>query len=570
MNLNLKSKEQQSFDAIVVGTGISGGWAAKELCEKGLKTLVLERGRMVKHLIDYPTMHSHPWELPYGDRLTPKEIENDYPIQSKTAYAVKQSTKHFFVKDREHPYIQKKPFVWMRGYQVGGKSITWGRWTYRWSDVDFEANTKDGIGMDWPIRYKDIEPWYDYVESIIGVSGNRDGLYQIPDGKFLPPFEMNCIEEHVRQKIANHYSDRILTIGRTASISVAHKGRGPCMARNLCRRGCPFSAYFSSNAVTLPAAEATGNMSLRPHSIVHSILYDKKRKRASGVRIIDAQSRESLEFNAKVIFLCASTLGSTSILLHSVKETLPDGLGNSSEQLGHNIMDNHFRVGANGVHDNFTDKYYKGRRPVGVFIPRFQNLDQKTRRNDYFRGFVLYGNGSRQGYGRGGSDPFAFGGDFKDSLTVPGKWTFSFTAFGESLPNYKNQLTLDYDRLDPFGLPQPVLDVEFGENEKAMRQEMASSSAEILEVAGFKNVQTYDRNSEPGLSIHEMGAARMGKDPKTSVLNRWSQMHDIPNVFVTDGSGMCSNGWGNPSLTYMALTARACHFAVSEMKKGNI
>ena len=567
MNLNLTSKKQRTFDAIVVGTGISGGWAAKELCQKGLRTLVLERGRMVRHLVDYPTMNLHPWELPYGDRLTPEEIEEDYPVQSRTAYAVKQSTKHFFVKDREYPYIEKKPFTWMRGYQVGGKSITWGRWAYRWSDFDFEAPTRDGVGIDWPIRYRDIAPWYDYVESYIGVSGHHDRLPQIPDGQFLPPFEMNCVEADLKHKISERYSDRVLTIGRTANISVAHNGRAPCQARKLCRRGCPFGAYFSSNAVTLPAAEATGNMTLRPYSIVRHILYDKAHNRAVGVKVVDAESRETINFHAKVIFLCASTLGSTSILLNSVNESFPDGLGNTSGQLGHNLMDNHFRVGANGTHAGFTDRYYKGRRPVGVFIPRFQNLDKKTRRKDYLRGFVLYGNGSR---GRQGGDSLAFGGAFKDRATELGPWTFNFTAFGETLPRYKNQVTLDYDQPDPFGLPQLVLNVEFGENERAMREEMASSSAEILESTGFKNVRTYDHNSEPGLSIHEMGAARMGKDPKESVLNRWSQMHDIPNVFATDGSGMCSNGWGNPSLTYMALTARACDHAVREMKKGNL
>lgn len=570
MNVNGESKQQRTYDAIVIGTGISGGWAAKELCEKGLQTLVLERGRMVKHLVDYPTANLHPWEIKYGDRLTPKEIAEDYPVQSRTSYAVLQSTKHFFVNDREHPYTQKKPFMWTRGYQVGGKSLTWGRWAYRWGDVDFGANARDGVGTDWPIRYRDVKPWYDYVESYIGVSGEKDGLSQIPDGKFLPPWEMNCIEKHVRNKLAENYSDRVLTIGRTANISVGHGGRGPCMARNMCPRGCPFGGYFSSNSVTLPAADATGNMTLRPHSIVHTILYDKDKKKASGVRVIDAQTKESFDFFGRVVFLCASALGSTSILLHSVKESFPDGLGNSSGELGHNVMDNHFLAGAYGVHEGYQDQYYKGRRPVGVIVPRFQNLGTNTRRQDYLRGFAVYGGGGRQGYGRDEPDAFAFGGDYKDRLTTPGQWTFRFNAFGECLPNYDNQVYLDYEKTDQWGLPTLVMNVAFGENEKAMRKEMQSASAEMLEASGFKNIQTFDRESEPGLSIHEMGTARMGKDPKTSVLNRWQQMHDIANVFVTDGSGMCSNGWGNPSLTYMAMTSRACNFAVNEMKKGNI
>ena len=570
MNLSIQTNQKQTYDAIVVGSGISGGWAAKELCEKGLKTLVLERGRMVRHVADYPTMNWQPWDLPYGDRLTPREIIEDYPVQSRTAYAVLQSTKHFFVNDREYPYIQKRPFTWMRGDHVGGKSIMWGRWAYRWSDYDFAAPARDGVGIDWPIRYRDLAPWYDYVESYIGVSAAKDGIPQTPDGKFLPPWEMNCIEKHVKQKLADHYTDRILAIGRTANITRIHGGRGACMARSLCERGCPYGAYFSSNAVTLPAAEATGNMTLRPHSIVHTILYDRDRRKVSGVRIIDAQTKESMEFYGRVIFLCASALASTGILLRSVKESFPDGLGNTSGELGHNVMDNHFRVGARGEHDGYTDQYYKGRRPVGVFVPRFQNLDKKTQRKDYLRGFVLYGSGSRRGYWRDEPDAFAFGAAYKDRLTVPGPWTFGFLGFGECLPNHRNQIYLDYDRPDPWGLPQLVMDVAHGENEKAMRKEMQSASAEMLEAAGFKKIKTYDEKSEPGLSIHEMGSARMGKDPKISVLNRWNQMHDIPNVFVTDGSGMCSNGWGNPSLTYMAMTARACDHAVKEMKKRNL
>jgi choline dehydrogenase-like flavoprotein len=568
MNNSIKSRAGRTYDAIVVGTGISGGWAAKELTEKGLKTLVLERGRMVRHIEDYPTMLKHPWELPYADQLTHREKTEIYPVQSVTSHAVKQSTKHFFVKDSEHPYIQKKPFLWTRGYQVGGRSLTWGRWSYRRGDVDFAAYGKDGIGIDWPIRYRDLAPWYDYVEKFIGVSGNLDGLPQIPDGIFLPPWEMNCLELHVKNELSKHYDDRVLTIGRTANLTNPHNGRGRCLARNLCPRGCPYGAYFSSNASTLPAAEATGNMTLRPNSIVHTILYDKNRRCASGVQIVDAETKETFEFRAGVIFLCASTLGSTGILLNSVEKSFPDGLGNGSGELGHNLMDNHFEIGASGTFDGFEDRYIRGRRPVDVLVPRFQNLDEKTMRKNYHRGFSTYGWAGRQGVGRG--DPLAFGAEYKDSLATPGKWRMTFLAFGECLPVHENKVTLDHGNPDPWGLPKLVLDMEWGENEREMRKEMKSSSAEMLEKCGFRDVSEFEGESPPGLSIHEMGTARMGRDPKTSVLNRWNQMHEIPNIFVTDGSCMTSNGWGNPSLTYMALTARACDYAVNELRKGNL
>lgn len=568
MNTNVKARNRRTFDAIVVGTGISGGWAAKELTEKGLNTLVLERGRMVRHVEDYPTMLKHPWELPYANELTHREKTEIYPVQSRTAYAVKQDTKHFFVKDIEHPYTQKKPFLWTRGYQVGGRSLIWGRWSYRRGDTDFAVYERDGIGIDWPIRYKDIEPWYDYVESYIGVSGNRDGLPQIPDGNFLPPWNMNCLEKHVKQKLAENYTDRQLTIGRTSNITRSHGGRGRCMARNLCRRGCPYGAYFSSNSSTLPAAEATGKMTLRPHSIVQAILYDKEKQKARGVRVVDADTKETIEFYADVTFLCASALGSTSILLNSIENTFPDGLGNESGELGHNLMDNHFEIGASGTFNGFEDKYHKGRRPVDTLVPQFQNIDEQSKRSNYVRGFSTYGWAGRQGTGQGGT--YDFGKGFKDNIASPGPWHMTFLAFGESIPRHENRVYLDHDDKDPWGIPKLAIDMEFGENEREMRKEMASSSAEMLEESGFRNISTFDGDSPPGLSIHEMGTARMGRDPKTSVLNKWNQMHEIPNIFVTDGACMTSNGWGNPSLTYMALTARACDYAVKEMKKGNI
>ena len=568
MHNNLKSRKKRTFDAIVVGTGISGGWAAKELCEKGLNTLVLDRGRMVRHIEDYHTAFKHPWELPYGDELTHQEKTEIYPVQSRTAYAVKQSTKHFFVKDNENPYVQKKPFLWTRGYQVGGRSLTWGRWSYRRGDSDFAVYERDGIGIDWPIRYNDIRPWYDYVESFIGVSGNRDGLPQIPDGIFQPPWDMNCLELHVKDQLPKHFSGRQLTIGRTANLTRPVNGRGRCMARDMCRRGCPYGAYFSSNSSTLPAAETTGNMTLRPHSIVQTILLDKETRKAAGVRIVDAETKETIDFYAKVVFLCASALGSTSILLNSLDQTFPDGLGNRSGELGHNLMDNHFEIGASGTFDGFEDRYYKGRRPVDVLVPQFQNLDENTERRTYKRGFSTYGWAGRQGTGQG--DPFDFGADYKDNLATPGKWRMTFLAFGECLPRHENRVYLDHQKKDPWGIPKLVVEMEWSDNEKEMRKEMASSSAEMLEATGFRDVRTFEGESPPGLSIHEMGTARMGHDPETSVLNRWNQMHDIPNIFVTDGACMASNGWGNPSLTYMALTARACDYAVNELKKGNL
>ncbi|MBV6645943.1 MAG: GMC family oxidoreductase [Cyclobacteriaceae bacterium] len=566
MNLNLKATKQNTYDAIVVGTGISGGWAAKELTEKGLKTLVLERGRMVEHLKDYPTMNKHPWELPNADKLSQKELE-DYPVQSRVGYNMKPSVIHWWVKDKDHPYSEEKRFDWIRGYHVGGRSLMWGRQSYRLSEMDFRANAEDGIATDWPIGYKDIAPWYDYVESFIGVNGQPEGLSQLPDGKFLPPMEMNCLEKHVQKKIAENYTDRIMTIGRSANLTQNHNGRTKCHYRNLCMRGCPFGAYFSSQSSTLPAAAATGNMTLRPNSIVTEVLYDPETKKASGVRILDAETNETQEFYANIVFLNASTLGSTWILMNSKSEYHPEGMGNASGELGHNLMDHHFKVGAHGEYDGFEDMYYSGRRPNGIYIPRFRNITEK--RKDFIRGYGYQGSASRLGWSNAVAE-MGIGAKLKEEVTTPGTWRMGLVGFGECLPYHDNKVTLDDSKRDKHGLPTFKFDCEFKENEMNMRKDMKASAAEMLEVAGLKKVQEYDSISGPGLGIHEMGTARMGRDPKTSVLNKWNQLHEVKNVFVTDGACMTSSACQNPSLTYMALTARAVDYAVSQLKKRNL
>lgn len=568
MNLNIEAEAQNTYDAIVVGTGISGGWAAKELTEKGLKTLVLERGRDVRHVVDYPTMTKDPWQLPHADKLSADEIKF-YPVQSRTNW-VTQANKHWYVKDNENPYTEVKPFDWIRGYHAGGRSLMWGRQTYRFSEMDFEANLKDGVGVDWPIRYNDLSPWYDYVESYIGVSGRAEGLPQLPDGKFLPPMELNCVEEVFRDKIAEKFNRKI-TIGRVAHLTAAlphDPSRGICQSRNLCVRGCPYGAYFSSNASTLPAAAKTGNMTLRPFSIVHSIIYDEKKGKAIGVKVLDAETKEEIDFFAKVIFLNASTLGSTFILLNSTSGRFPNGLGNGSDQLGRNLMDHQYRAGADAKVDGFEDKYYIGRRPNGIYIPRFRNIG-KDKRTDFIRGFGYQGSASRSDWSRGVSE-MAFGEELKDSLTSPGAWNIGITGFGECLPNPENRVSINKEKKDVYGLPTLNIDATWGENERAMRTDMKESAAEMLEAAGFKNVTMFDNPDNMGLGIHEMGTARMGRDARTSVLNKWNQVHEAPNVFVTDGAAMTSSGCQNPSLTYMAMTARAADRAVSELKKGNL
>ena len=562
---------ETNYDAIVVGTGISGGWAAKELCEKGLKTLVLERGRMVKHVEDYPTMNDDPWDYKTGDVITQETLKTQKK-QSRTGYTTTESSKHFFVDDIEHPYNETNRFDWMRGYHVGGRSLTWGRQSYRLTDFDFTANLKDGIAVDWPIRYKDLAPWYDYVEGYIGVSGENVGLSQFPDGNYLKPMELTCVEDHLKSDIKKNYKDRILTIGRTAIITEGSKpglGRSTCQHRSRCRRGCPFGSYFSSNSSTLPAAEVTGNMTLRPNSLVHEIMYDADSKRATGVRVIDSETKEVHEFNAKVIFLCASTVPSTSILMQSKSDTFPNGMGNASDQLGRNIMDHHLGVGASAASDDFKDKYYTGRRNNGIYIPRFRNIGGETNQKDFTRGYGYQGGGGRSDWTKQIAE-MAYGAAFKEASLKPGDWQIGLSGFGEILPYQDNKMTLDYNKLDKWGLPTVTFDATLKENELNMRKDMQQQAVEMLESAGFRDVKGHDGDYAIGLGIHEMGTARMGHDRKTSVLNENNQLHDVPNLYVTDGSAMTSAGNVNPSLTYMALTARAANHAVKELKKMNI
>lgn len=567
MYLNTDAEQKNTYDAIVVGTGISGGWAAKELTEKGLKTLVLERGPMVKHP-DYPTATKDPWQLPNGDMPTVEDLQKQ-GVQARTGYTIRQSTKHWFVNDLEHPYTEINRFDWMRGYHVGGRSIMWGRQSYRLADLDFEANAKDGHGVDWPVRYKDIAPWYDYVEKWIGVSGQKEGLEHFPDGQFLPPMELNCVELELKKAVKDKMG-RLVSIGRVAHATapLPHSPqRGTCQFRNLCSRGCPYGGYFSSVSSTLPAAEATGNMTLRPNSVVYELIYDQQKGKATGVKVLDAATGEQMEFYAKVIFLCASTFGSTFIMLNSVSNRFQNGFGNDSGELGHNIMDHHLSVGAGGAFEGFEDKYYSGRRANGFYIPRFRNIGNDKR--DYVRGFGYQGSGSRGGWSRMVAE-LSIGEELKTAVTTPGQWTMGMTGFGEILPDHRNYVKLNKDKQDKHGLPTLAFDAILRDNEKKMRVDMANDAAEMLEAAGAKNVQKYDREIGVDLGIHEMGTARMGRDPKTSVLNQWNQVHACKNVFVTDGSFMTSSGCVNPSLTYMAFTARAVHHAVEELKKNSI
>ena len=562
--------QNDTYDAIVVGTGISGGWAAKELCENGLKTLVLERGPMVEHIKDYKTMNDDPWDYSLKGVLS-KEDKKKHHIQSRLNWAPKEDNKHFFVNDLEHPYKQLKPFDWIRGYHVGGRSLTWGRQTYRWSNLDFEANKKEGIGVDWPIRYKDIAPWYDKVEQYIGVSGENLGISHLPDGKFQPPMDLNCAEEGFKNSVSEKFDDgRLVTIGRVAHITdndAKIAGRNPCQNRNRCSRGCPFGGYFSSNSSTLPAAERTGNMTLRPNSIVHEVIYDDKTKKATGVRVIDAETNEKIIFNAKVIFLCASAMASVGIMLQSKSKRFPNGLGNDSDALGRGIMDHHYKIGATAKIDGYLDKYYKGRRPNGFYIPRFVNINDKTKRANYVRGFGYQGTASRQDWSSAVAE-LGYGSDLKKQILKPGQWQIGVTGFGEFLPYDDNRVMLSASKKDKWGLPQLAFNVELKENEYNMREDIKSEIIEMFKASGFKDVQPYEEPSAPGLGIHEMGGARMGHSVKTSIVNKHNQVHLVPNVYMTDGSFMSSSSCVNPSLTYMAFTARAANHAAKEFKAG--
>lgn len=557
--------EQQQinfFDAIVVGSGISGGWAAKELTEGGLKTLVLERGRNVEHIKDYTTATKHPWDFRHGEHLTQQDVK-ERPVQSSHCNA---TNKHFYVKDTEHPYIQEKPFKWIRGYQVGGRSLTWGRQSYRLSDLDFEANRNDGHGVDWPIRYDDVKEWYDYVENYVGISGTSESLSHLPDGVFLPPIPMNAVEKHLKESIGNNYQDRILINGRVANLTQPKNGRGPCMYRNLCSRGCPFSGYFSSNSTTLLDAFNSGNLTLRENAIVKEVVYDEATKKAKGVKVIDTITKEELTYYAKIIFLNASAIATASILLNSVSDSFPDGLGNSSLQVGHNLMDHVVNEGTYGTFTGLLDKYYEGRSPGTIYIPRFQNLNERTKNTDFIRGYGIQGKGSRENWETKKTE--GFGIALKAQLETPGNWKISLGGRGEVLPKYENRISLDFQNRDQWGLPLVKVHFEYGSNELEMMQHMTKSSEEILVKAGFENVGSYRSSPPPGSAVHEMGTVRMGHNPKTSVLNKYNQMHDVSNVFITDGSCMTSSGCQNPSLTYMALTARACNYALKQFKTG--
>ena len=554
-----------SFDAIVIGSGISGGWAAKELTEKGLKVLLLERGENIEHVKDYVNANKNIWEFPHRGGKTQQMIK-DHPVL-KRDYPLNETNLDWWVKDKESPYTEISRFDWYRGYHVGGRSLLWGRQTYRWSDFDFEANAREGIAIDWPVRYKEIAPWYDYVERFAGISGSKEGIAHLPDGHFMPPMEMNVVEKDIASRIKAHYGNRQMIIGRVANITEPLPGRTNCQYRDKCWLGCPFGAYFSTQSATLPAAVKTGNLTLRPWSIVTQIIYDKDKKRATGVEVLDAETNKTYQYTSKIIFLNASSLNSAWILMNSATDVWPDGLGSSSGELGHNIMDHQSVVGARGVVEGFEDKYVYGRRANGIYVPRFRNINGDKR--DYLRGFGYQGGAGRQGWSREIAE-LNIGGEFKDALSEPGQWTMGFAGFGEILPYHENHIRLDKTRKDKWGLNILAIDATWKENEKKMRKDMENDAIEMLENAGLKNVTGYNGNTAMGGAKHEMGSARMGNDPKTSVLNKWNQVWDAPNVFVTDGSFMVSANCVNPSLSYMAFTARAADHAVSELKKMNL
>jgi choline dehydrogenase-like flavoprotein len=572
LQVNNKAVQQNTYDAIVVGSGISGGWAAKELTEKGLKVLMLERGRNFEHIKDYKTANKDPWDFAHRGKASFKQMQ-DYPVISRDwamyGTAAQEPIMDYWANEKDCPYVEVKPFTWWRSYQLGGRSILWGRQSYRWSDFDFEANGREGIAVDWPIRYRDLAHWYDHVERFAGISGSKEGLPQLPDGQFLPPMDLNCVEKDVAARIKAHYKNqRHMFIGRVANLTAPVPGRGQCQFRNRCWEGCPFGGYFSTQSSTLPAAVKTGNLTVRPFSIVTKILYDKDRKKATGVEVLDAETNATYDFHAKIVFVCASALNSTWILMNSATDIWPGGLGSSSGALGHNVMDHHYMLGAQGLVEGYEDKYYYGRRANGFYIPRFANLFGDKR--NFLRGYGYQGSASRTGWSRDVAE-LNIGAELKEALTEPGAWYIGSTGFGEILPYHENKVTLDKTMKDKWGLPVLSMDAELKENELKMRKDMVQELVAMFEAAGVKNITSWDSKMYAiGQGIHEMGTARMGRDPKTSVLNGHNQVWDAPNVFVTDGACMTSSACQNPSLTYMALTARAADFAVNELRKGNL
>ena len=564
------STPSNTYDAIVIGSGISGGWAAKELCDRGLKTLVLERGRNIEHIKDYPTATKNPWEFPHRGQL-PLAVIEENPVVGR-CYAFDESTEHFFVKDKEHPYIQEKPFDWIRGYQVGGKSLLWARECQRWSNFEFTAPARYGYGIDWPIRYGDIAPWYSHVETFAGICGNHDHLEAMPDGEFLPPFEMNCVEKELQKKITGKYKDRHMVHGRGAHLTRPgeihlKQGRGRCQARDLCARGCPYGGYFSSVSATLPWAQKTGNLTIRPFSVVQSILYDDQKGKASGVRIVDAISNETMDYKASIVFVNASCINSNLILLNSTSHRFPNGLGNDNGLLGKYIIFHNYRGSLNASYDGPEDKYYYGRSPSKPIIANYRNLHQQD--TDYVGGFLTF-IGAYRSRGKHVEKNEEIGSDFKNSLTEPGEWRVSMSMQGETIPKEKNHVRLSKDQKDQWGIPLLVTSVDYDENDEKMIRDFLRQSSEMLEAAGCTNIEQHDSHQAPGLDIHEMGGVRMGNDPKTSLLNQWNQLHHCKNVFVTDGACMTSTGNQNPSIFYMAITARAVHYAVQELKKLNL
>ena len=556
----------ESYDAIVVGSGISGGWAAKELTEKGLRVLLLERGKNIEHVKDYVNATKPPWAYPHRGGRT-KAMERRYPVLTRD-FPLNEKNLDWWASDEESPYTEVKRFDWYRGYHVGGRSLMWGRCSFRWSDYDFEANAKDGIATDWPIRYAEIAPWYSHAERFAGIAGSREGLPQLPDGEFQPAMPLNCAEAQFKERLEKLYDGRRRLISsRTANLTQALTGRSACQYRDACWLGCPYGAYFSTQSSTLPAAMKTGRLTMKVFAIANEVLYDKDTKRATGVRVLDAITNQTTDYTAKIVFLCASTLNSTWLLLRSATDVWPGGLGSSSGELGHNLMDHHFRVGAEGRMEGLDDKDVFGRRPNPSYVPRYRNLFGDKR--PYLRGFGYEGGAGRESWSRAVAE-LGIGGEFKDSIAEPGQWSIGGTAFGEMLPNHENKVTLDESKKDKWGLPVLKIDCATGENERLMRQDMMADMAEMLTAAGVKHVRTFDEGYFPGMGIHEMGTARMGRDPKSSVLNAHNQVWDAPNVFVTDGSCMASTACQNPSLTYMALTARAADFAVRELNRRNL